>query len=321
MRLNNNSTLCSLSEKRTEIMGVAMLMVIAYHFALHFGLYHSPLIVRGDIGVDIFFFLSGYGCCFSASKHSSRVFYTNRIKRIMPIYLIIGTLTIFANYVFLNQDLSTIDIYRIFCISFFTHDDLSVWYIHASLLFYLFTPFIIEMFNKCGFKIYYYLTLCLVVVIYLCIYFHHPNINLMLYRFVSYLLGIICALIVLKKLKIRVRNIIGGGIWYFLMMFVLQIFLKKQDMLVHNQLRYIIYPVLMMVMVHFCIKYLPKNKYLFWIGLCSLECYLAHQPIMNYLSNIQNNILFFACSTIAIIVCVIFFHYINKKMTIFINHK
>lgn len=197
-------------------MGVAMLMVIAYHFALHFGLYHSPLIVRGDIGVDIFFFLSGYGCCFSASKHSSRVFYTNRIKRIMPIYLIIGTLTIFANYVFLNQDLSTIDIYRIFCISFFTHDDLSVWYIHASLLFYLFTPFIIEIFNKYGFKTYYGLMLCMVVVIYLCIYFHHSNINLMLYRFVSYMLGIICALIVLKKLKIRVRNIIGGGNLVFL---------------------------------------------------------------------------------------------------------
>lgn len=71
----------------------------------------------------------------------------------------------------------------------------------------------------------------------------------------------------------------------------------------------------MMVMVHFCINYLPKNKYLFWIGLCSLECYLAHQPIMNYLSNIQNNILFFGCSTIAIIVSVIFFHYINKKMS------
>lgn len=108
---------------------------------------------------------------------------------------------------------------------------------------------------------------------------------------------------------------LGGGILYLLLMLVLQIALKKQDLLIHNQLRYIIYPVLMMVMVHFCINYLPKNKYLFWIGLCSLECYLAHQPIMNYLSNIQNNILFFGCSTIAIIVSVIFFHYINKKMS------
>lgn len=298
-----------------------MLMVIAYHFALHFGLYHSPLIVRGDIGVDIFFFLSGYGCCFSASKHSSRVFYTNRIKRIMPIYLIIGTLTIFANYVFLNQDLSTIDIYRIFCISFFTHDDLSVWYIHASLLFYLFTPFIIEIFNKYGFKTYYGLMLCMVVVIYLCIYFHHSNINLMLYRFVSYLLGIICALIVLKKLKIRVRNIIGGGIWYFLMMFVLQIFLKKQDMLVHNQLRYIIYPVLMLGIVFLCILYLPKNKLLFWIGLCSLECYLVHQPVMSYCSKVQNELLFVGFCVIAIIVCIIIFHFINKRLSILINKK
>ena len=42
MQLINNSTLYNLSEKRTEIMGVAMLMVIAYHFALHFGFYHSP---------------------------------------------------------------------------------------------------------------------------------------------------------------------------------------------------------------------------------------------------------------------------------------
>lgn len=94
MQLINNSTLYNLSEKRTEIMGVAMLLVIAYHFALHFGFYHSPIIVRGDIGVDIFFFLSGFGCGFSVSKHSPKDFYANRIKRIVPIYFIIGILSI-----------------------------------------------------------------------------------------------------------------------------------------------------------------------------------------------------------------------------------
>lgn len=162
---------------------------------------------------------------------------------------------------------------------------------------------------------------CVVLAIYFCAYLHHSNINLMLYRFVPYIIGLFCAQAALDRYIVRTRKIIGGGISYLLLMFVLQIALKKQDLLIHNQLRYIIYPVLMMVMVHFCIKYLPKNKYLFWIGLCSLECYLVHQPIMNYLSNIQNNILFFGCSTIAIIVSVIFFHYINKKMSFFINHK
>lgn len=120
MQLMNNSTLYNLSEKRTEIMGVAMLMVIAYHFALHFGFYHSPIIVRGDIGVDIFFFLSGFGCGFSVSKHSPKDFYANRIKRIVPIYFIIGILSILGNYLFLNQHVGAIDVYRLLCISFFT---------------------------------------------------------------------------------------------------------------------------------------------------------------------------------------------------------
>lgn len=315
MQLINNSTLYNLSEKRTEIMGVAMLLVIAYHFALHFGFYHSPIIVRGDIGVDIFFFLSGFGCGFSVSKHSPKDFYANRIKRIVPIYFIIGILSILGNYLFLNQHVCAIDVYRLLCISFFSHGDLSVWYIHASMLFYLLTPPIMAMINKHGFRTIYFLMPCVALAIYFCAYLHHSNINLMLYRFVSYIIGLFCAQAALDKSIVRTRKIIGGGILYLLLMLVLQIALKKQDLLIHNQLRYIIYPVLMMVMVHFCINYLPKNKYLFWIGLCSLECYLAHQPIMNYLSNIQNNILFFGCSTIAIIVSVIFFHYINKKMS------
>lgn len=104
-------------------------------------------------------------------------------------------------------------------------------------------------------------------------------------------------------------------------MFVLQIFLKKQDMLVHNQLRYIIYPVLMLGIVFLCILYLPKNKLLFWIGLCSLECYLVHQPVMSYCSKVQNELLFVGFCVIAIIVCIIIFHFINKRLSILINKK
>ena len=210
MQLMNNSTLYNLSEKRTEIMGVAMLMVIAYHFALHFGFYHSPIIVRGDIGVDIFFFLSGFGCGFSVSKHSPKDFYANRIKRIVPIYFIIGILSILGNYLFLNQHVGAIDVYRLLCISFFTHGDLSVWYIHASMLFYLLTPFIMAMINKHGFKTFYFLMPCVVLAIYFCAYLHHSNINLMLYRFVPYVIGLFCAQAALDRYIVRTRKIIGG---------------------------------------------------------------------------------------------------------------
>ena len=211
MLSDNNSMLGKLSEKRTEIMGLAMLMVIMYHFALHFGFYHSPIIIRGDIGVDLFFFLSGYGCAFSVCKHTTKEFYVNRIKRIVPIYLIIEFAVILCNYVFLNRQMADIDIYRLFCISFFTHDDLSVWYIHASILLYLFTPFMAAMLKKYGFVAFCCLMPGVAIAIYLCTCFHHQNINLMLYRFVSYTMGLLCAFIVLGKLSVSVKKLMGGN--------------------------------------------------------------------------------------------------------------
>lgn len=191
-------------------MGLAMLMVIMYHFALHFGFYHSPIIIRGDIGVDLVFFLSGYGCAFSVCKHTTKEFYVNRIKRIVPIYLIIEFAVILCNYVFLNRQMADIDIYRLFCISFFTHDDLSVWYIHASILLYLFTPFMAAMLKKYGFVAFCCLMPGVAIAIYLCTCFHHQNINLMLYRFVSYTMGLLCAFIVLGKLSVSVKKLMGG---------------------------------------------------------------------------------------------------------------
>lgn len=298
-----------------------MLMVIAYHFALHFGLYHSPVIVRGDIGVDLFFFLSGYGCGFSVNKNSSRVFYANRLKRIIPIYIIIESINILCNYVLLNRQMANMDVYRLFCVSFFIHGDLSVWYIHASLLFYLLTPLMVAMLRRHGLMAFSYLMPCVAIAIYLCTYLHHTGINLMLYRFVSYNVGLLCALVALGKCNITIRQIIGGGISYFLLMFVLQIILKRQDLLVHNQLRYIIYPVLMSGIVYFCCNHLPKYKILSCIGLCSLECYLVHQPIMEYLSAIQNKLLFVGFSLLAIALCVTVFHNINIRLHKYIVWK
>jgi len=57
-----------ISKYRTELMGVAMLLVIAFHI-------HTPrtsiwhgVAEQGNIGVDIFFFLSGVGMWYSLTK-------------------------------------------------------------------------------------------------------------------------------------------------------------------------------------------------------------------------------------------------------------
>ena len=125
--------------------------------------------------------------------------------------VVIEILSILGNYLFFNQHVGAIDVYRLLCISFFTHGDLSVWYIHASMLFYLLTPFIMAMINKHGFKTFYFLMPCVVLAIYFCAYLHHSNINLMLYRFVPYIIGLFCAQAALDRYIVRTRKIIGGG--------------------------------------------------------------------------------------------------------------
>lgn len=81
-------------------MGIAMIMVIVFHF---FCWIYNPLgpFNKGHIGVDIFLFLSGYGLCRSYEKKPLSIFYMNRLKRIYPIYcvsvLCIGIYLIYIN--------------------------------------------------------------------------------------------------------------------------------------------------------------------------------------------------------------------------------
>lgn len=60
-----------LSKYRTQLMGVAALLIILCH-APQYGVdiqgVSRKLLVFGNIGVDVFLFLSGMGCWFSLTK-------------------------------------------------------------------------------------------------------------------------------------------------------------------------------------------------------------------------------------------------------------
>lgn len=87
----------SISRFRTECMGVACIWVLAVH-ALDFGV-HLPswlwvvekLMGYGQVGVNMFFFLSGVGVYFSLNKRDSAgVFCINRCKRVLVPWLLIS---------------------------------------------------------------------------------------------------------------------------------------------------------------------------------------------------------------------------------------
>ena len=69
-----------LSRYRTYIMGVAMICIMLFHqgwITQPLGLFQ----LYGCHGVDIFFFVSGFGVYFSLQKHTLWDFYKRRIKR------------------------------------------------------------------------------------------------------------------------------------------------------------------------------------------------------------------------------------------------
>lgn len=85
--------LANISRFRGELMGAAMLFIILFHVALpredaFFGLRRM-----GNVGVDMFLFLSGIGLWFSWTKNPDvRHFFVRRYLRIYPAWLIIACL-------------------------------------------------------------------------------------------------------------------------------------------------------------------------------------------------------------------------------------
>lgn len=146
--MNINSSI--VSKHRPALMGIAILWVILYHMVAKGTEYFdfkflNALFNQGDSGVDIFLFLSGWGCYFSYKKYSILEFYKRRLIRIIPLYIIICLVYIFA----INGDL--IDFFS--CISTFGFWSRGVWYdwyIPGILLFYLLYPLIGKSAKKFG---------------------------------------------------------------------------------------------------------------------------------------------------------------------------
>lgn len=83
-----------LSRFRSELMGISMLVVMMFHvgFSRHDTLWFC--INRcGNVGVDMFLFLSGIGLWYAYRKVPDlKIFYTRRLSRIYPTWLLLSSL-------------------------------------------------------------------------------------------------------------------------------------------------------------------------------------------------------------------------------------
>lgn len=138
----------ALSTQRGALMGLAMLFIVLFHVwvprqDIGFGIHRI-----GNVGVDMFFFLSGMGLWFSWTKQSSWwQFQRKRFVRVYPAWFVVAALFYSLDY-FGKQKYSTslTDLCGDVLINwdFWLHDEGTFWYIPATMMLYLFAPAYME---------------------------------------------------------------------------------------------------------------------------------------------------------------------------------
>lgn len=131
--------LAEISQVRNVLMGCAMLTVMLFH--QFFTVFPGSFVFRwyGDLGVDVFLFLSGFGIYHSLRKRHAgglRSFYHRRFVRIIPAAVFAGIFVAFP----LSDDTKES---WLLCIL-----GLNLWYVRSILILYILSPFILSLFEK-----------------------------------------------------------------------------------------------------------------------------------------------------------------------------
>lgn len=286
--------LANISRFRGELMGAAMLFIILFHVGLprtdmFFGLRRC-----GNIGVDIFLFLSGVGLWFSWVKQPSMwSFYRRRLLRILPAWLIMSSLYYIPR--FNPQTGSIIDLIGNITINwnFWLHDELTFWYIPAIMMLYLWAPPYMKLITK--HPIYRWSVVLMVlwcVMVQWIMPFHHAVGHLEIFwsRVPIFFLGINFGEMVRREVRID-----GAAVWLALITFVACfascIYLEQVSHgrfpLFVERMIYIPLTLTAILLLNRIFRRLPQRVNRFWafFGGLSLEAYLIHSHfVMAWLS-------------------------------------
>ena len=276
----------NISRYRGELMGAAMLFIMLFHVGLPQSDSFFGLRRMGNIGVDMFLFLSGIGLWFAWLKRPEvRHFFARRYLRVYPAWLIAASL--YYSPRFYGGDFAAwLDLFGDIILNwdFWLNDELTFWYIPATMLLYCFAPAYMELIRR--HPVYRWLP---VVMILWCILVQYVtpihqavgHIEIFWSRVPIFFIGINMGEMVRCK-----RRIDGTGIWMVVIMFVMTllacIFLEQNRHgrfpLYVERMLYIPLTITTILLLNRVFRRTPKwfNRTFKFVGALSLECYLIH---------------------------------------------
>lgn len=303
--------LVNISRFRSEHMGMAMLFIILFHVALpRYDTFYG-LRRMGNLGVDMFLFLSGVGLWFSWMKTYVRekamataavsspsssffrewwLFYWRRLKRIYPVWFILASLYYVPRYhggwELWGDGHGLIDLAGDVLINwdFWLHDELTFWYVPATMMLYIFAPPYMELIRR--HPIYRWLVIvmimwCILVQYITPIHQAVGHIEIFWSRVPIFFLGINMGEAVRRK-----DTLDGQSIWMIWIMFAMTLgsaIWLEQELhgrfpLFIERILYIPLTVTTILLLNRVFRRTPQrfNNFVAWFGMLSLEAYMIH---------------------------------------------
>ena len=141
--------LADVSRYRGELMGIAIVFIILFHIPLDRSDMFFGLRRCGNIGVDMFLFLSGIGLWYSWTKQPSfKSFYKRRLLRIFPTWLVISSLYYLQHFDFATGDYVDLILDITINWGFWLHDEGTFWYVPAIMMLYLWAPLYMKLIQQ-----------------------------------------------------------------------------------------------------------------------------------------------------------------------------
>jgi fucose 4-O-acetylase-like acetyltransferase len=139
---------------RRELMGFAIIWVMIFHcLSDHIKALGIPVLSflskQGDLGVELFLFLSGIGLLYSMSKNEAVLpFYRRRINRVIIPWLIISCPYWILKSIIVDHDGAMVFLENWSGVSLWTKGVTTVWYISLIVVLYFLYPFIYRLQKK-----------------------------------------------------------------------------------------------------------------------------------------------------------------------------
>lgn len=289
--------LSDISRHRAAIMGIAMICIILFHVGVPRNDAFYGVCRMGNIGVDIFLFLSGIGLWYSWTREPSErqtffrrwlTFYWRRLRRVYPAWIIVSA----AFYIprFMARDSHSAaewaDLFGDVLLNwdFWLNDELTFWYIPATMMLYIFAPpymALIRRLPDCRWLVVAAFMWCIIVQYVTPIHNAVGHIEIFWSRVPVFFLGINIA----SGVKAD-RTLHRHMLWLIILLFAMSlsacVWLEQMRHgrfpLFVERMLYIPLAVSFVLLLTQLLNRTPRsfNKAMIWVGGISLETYLLH---------------------------------------------